>query len=49
MAVPKKKLSASKRHIKRQHEKVAEIAVSKCNQCARSIPMHFACKSCFKK
>jgi ribosomal protein L32 len=49
MAVPKKKLSDSKRRIKRSGDKITEISVNRCKECGRVVLQHFECKSCFKK
>ncbi len=48
MAVPKKKLSERKRRIKRSGERITELSINRCNNCARVCLQHFECKSCFK-
>ncbi|MFC1515459.1 50S ribosomal protein L32 [Thermodesulfobacteriota bacterium] len=46
MAVPKRKVSKSKRDKRRTHQKVAVPTVTECPQCGEAKLPHHACPSC---
>lgn len=46
MAVPKRKVSRSKRDMRRAHQKVAAPNPSSCPQCQEPMLPHHACQSC---
>lgn len=47
MAVPKKKLSRSRRDMRRaNHDRIAAPALTSCTQCGAPMPPHQACPSC---
>lgn len=46
MAVPKRKVSKSKRDKRRTHQKVTAPTVTECPQCGEAKLPHHACPSC---
>jgi large subunit ribosomal protein L32 len=46
MAVPKRKMSKSKRDKRRTHKKLSGPNLSTCPQCGEAVPPHHACPSC---
>tara|TARA_Y100001970_G_C14223863_1_gene854343 strand:+ start:762 stop:944 length:183 start_codon:yes stop_codon:yes gene_type:complete len=46
MAVPRRKISRSKRDHRRGHIKIAESGLSKCNNCGSLIRPHRVCPEC---
>lgn len=46
MAVPKHKVSRSKRDKRRTHQKAQAPALSRCTQCGEAVMSHRACPEC---
>jgi large subunit ribosomal protein L32 len=46
MAVPKRKVSKSKRDKRRTHQKITAPTVTECPQCGEAKLPHHACPSC---
>ncbi|MBA2880314.1 large subunit ribosomal protein L32 [Desulfosalsimonas propionicica] len=46
MAVPKHKVSRSKRDKRRTHQKAQAPALSRCTQCGETVMSHRACPEC---
>jgi large subunit ribosomal protein L32 len=46
MAVPKRKVSKSRRDKRRTHQKIDGPNVAKCPQCGEPIMQHHACREC---
>ncbi|MCU0662138.1 MAG: 50S ribosomal protein L32 [Myxococcota bacterium] len=47
MAVPKKKLSRSRRDMRRaNHDRISAVTLTNCSQCGEPMPPHRACPSC---
>lgn len=46
MAVPKHKVSKSKRNKRRTHQKTSAPGLSKCPQCGEAVLPHHACQQC---
>ncbi len=46
MAVPKHKISKSKRDKRRTHKKLEGLNLSACPECGEAIQPHHACPSC---
>lgn len=46
MAVPKRRVSKTRRDKRRTHDKAPAITVSVCPQCNRPVVPHRACQSC---
>lgn len=46
MALPKHKVSKSKRDMRRAHKKLAAVAVTKCPQCGEAKLPHHVCPEC---
>ncbi len=46
MALPKRKISKSRRDKRRTHYKLTETTISKCSHCHQSKLPHRACPSC---
>jgi len=46
MAVPKKKVSKSKRDMRRSHDSLTPAGMSTCPQCNELKPPHRACQAC---
>ncbi|MFP4158616.1 MAG: 50S ribosomal protein L32 [Desulfosalsimonas sp.] len=46
MAVPKHKVSRSKRDKRRTHQKTSAPGLTKCTQCGEAVMAHRACPEC---
>ncbi|MBL7179692.1 MAG: 50S ribosomal protein L32 [Pseudomonadota bacterium] len=46
MALPKRRLSKSRRDKRRTHQKIAASIVTRCPQCGEARAPHHACPSC---
>lgn len=46
MALPKHKLSKSRRDRRRAHQKIGAPNLTRCPQCGEARPPHHACPSC---
>jgi large subunit ribosomal protein L32 len=46
MAVPKRRVSTTRRDKGRTHDKAPEVTVSVCPQCKKPVIPHRVCKSC---
>jgi len=46
MTAPKRRLSSSRRDIRRSHDSLGKSAVGKCPECGESKRSHYICKSC---
>ena len=46
MAVPKHKISKSKRDKRRTHQKIEGLNLSTCPECGEPVQPHHACPSC---
>jgi large subunit ribosomal protein L32 len=48
MALPKRKISKSRRDKRRTHQKLATPILTVCQDCGASKPMHQVCEECGK-
>jgi len=46
MALPKHKISKSKRDMRRAHKKLAAVAITQCPQCGEAKLPHHVCPEC---
>jgi large subunit ribosomal protein L32 len=46
MAVPKKKISTSRRNMRRAHDSIASAAYEECSSCGELKRNHHVCPSC---
>lgn len=46
MALPKRKISKSRRDMRRTHKKIEALNVANCPECGEAVQPHHACPNC---